>query len=155
MIELLILAAAAKAAVPTVSGTFDCQSDMPAVISANDGKVQLQAMGGISPDNLRFALVLKGDKALVNWEKSPVNVNGKAKVIATGTDAGMALFTSEGPCTFTEKGCVTMLHYAKQPDGSLKLLLSPTALITDQAKTQRSPFLVIVPGRCALRKDEG
>jgi len=153
MIELLILAAAAKAAVPTVEGTFDCQSDMPAIIAANDGKVQLQAMGGISPDNLRFAMTLKGDKALVGWDKSPVNVSGKAKVIATGTDAGMALFESNGPCTFTEKSCATMLHYAKQADGSLKLLISPTALITDQAKTTRSPFLVIVSGRCTARKE--
>ena len=153
MIELLILAAAAKAAVPTVSGTFDCQSDMPAVIAANDGKVQLQAMGGITADRLKFTLALKGEKAEANWPNSPVNINGKAKVMATGTDAGMALFDSNGPCTFTEKGCATMLHYAKQPDGSLKLLLSPTALITDQAKTTRSPFRVIVAARCTAKKD--
>ena len=153
MIELLILAAAAKAAVPTVSGSFDCQSDMPAVIAANDGKVQLQAMGGIAADRLKFSLVLKGDKAEADWDKSPVNIDGKAKVIATGTDSGMALFESAGPCTFTEKSCATMLHYAKQPDGSLKLLLSPTALITDQSKTTRSPFLVIVSARCTAKKD--
>ena len=155
MISLLILAMAAKAAEPTVVGAFDCTADVPVVIAGQGDKIQLQRMGGINAAKMGFTLVLKGDKAVANWPESPLNVGGKAKVMATGTDAGMALFTATGPCVFTEKGCATMLHYARQPDGSLRLLLSPTALISDPAKTSRQPFLVIVPGRCALRKDEG
>ena len=148
MIELLILAAAAKLAVPTVTGAFDCQADVPVVISGQADKMQLQNMGGVEAAKMAFSLKLKGAKAEINWPSSPLNINGKGKAMATGTDAGMVQFTSAGPCLFTEKGCATMIHYAKQPDGSLKLLLSPTALISDQAKTTRSPFLVIVPAIC-------
>ena len=155
MIELLILAVAAKAAVPTVTGAFDCQADVPVVISGQADKMQLQNMGGVEAAKMAFSLNLKGAKAEINWPSSPLNISGKAKAMATGTDAGMVQFTSAGPCLFTEKGCATMIHYAKQPDGSLKLLLSPTALISDQAKTTRSPFLVIVPAICKPKKDAG
>ena len=155
MIGFLILAAAAAAAEPTVFGQFDCTADVPVVIAGQGDKMQLQRMGGIDAGKMAFTLVLKGDKAQANWPDSPLNIGGKAKVMATGTDAGMALFTSIGPCVFTEKGCATMVNYAKQADGSLKLLLSPTALISDQAKTTRQPFLVIVPGTCTAKKDEG
>lgn len=41
-----------------------------------------------------------------------------------------------------------MLNYAIQPDKSVNVLITPTALVTDEANKTRNPFLVSVEGQC-------
>jgi hypothetical protein len=154
MIDLFIFAAAAaQAAVPTLTGVFDCKAEVPMIISQQTDKVQFQRMGGIEAGKMAFTMQLKGKSAQINWPASPINVDGKGKVIATAPDAGMAYFTADGPCTFTNQGCATMVNFVKQADGNLRLLLSPTALLNDAAAKTKLPFLVIIPGMCIARKE--
>ena len=145
--SLLPLLAAAS-----LVGSFDCQLSTPQAIGINNGTVSGSAIG-LPSEALSFRLDIKNDQAVIDWKNSPLQMSGKQAILPTGPDAGMAMFLSGGPCLFTETACGTMLNYAKQPDGGLRLVVSPSALVTDKESGTRSPFIVAIEGRCAQRKD--
>ena len=147
-VATFILAAAASA----VSGSYDCTIDQVAAVSVEGGKATASTIGGLPPEALRFALEFKGNDASIKWPNSPIQVSGKQTVLPTAPGAGMILAVSPGPCLFTERSCATMVNYAQQPDGSLKLLLTPTAVSFDQDHKLRFPFLVSMDGSCSVRK---
>jgi hypothetical protein len=144
-VQLLIMAAA-------LAGGFDCQLSTPQAVNVSNGAVSGTPIG-LPSTALAFRLDIKNDQGSVDWKDSPIQLSGKQVILPTGPDAGMVLFTSGGPCLFTENACATMLNYAKQPDGSLRLVVTPTALVTDSASKTRSPFLVAIEGQCTPRKE--
>ena len=149
MMSALFLAAAA-AGLP--AGPFDCEIKQVAAIDYDAGKVSASMIEGVPSDSLKFALSINGSEAIVDWPNSPIQANGKQHVLSTGNSAGMILMVSPGPCLFTERACASMINFAQQSDGSLKLLVSPTALSTDKEHDVRFPFMVYMDGNCVVRK---
>jgi len=142
---LLTLAAAAG----MVTGSFDCSIDQVAAVSVADGKATASMIDGLPADALKFRMSFKKEEATIDWANSPIQANGKQSVLPTAQDAGMIMILSGGPCLFTEGACASMFNFAKQPDGSLKLLVTPTAVSFDQDRKTRFPFLVSMTGICS------
>ena len=147
-VATLVLAAAAT----TVSGSYDCTVDQVTAVSIEGGKATASMIEGLPADSMKFGLEFKGDDASIEWPNSPIQVSGKQTVLPTAPGAGMILAVSPGPCLFTERSCATMVNYAQQADGSLKLLLTPTAVSSDRDHKLRFPFLVSMEGSCSVRK---
>jgi len=141
---------AALAAVPT--GGFDCDLSQIAAVSVEQGKATAGTIDGLPADAKKFHLQFFGNNVAVDWPGNPIQAAGKNTVLPTGPGAGMVLFVSAGPCLFTEQACATMINFAQQPNGSLKLLITPTALTLDQDHKTRYPFLVLIDGQCVARK---
>jgi hypothetical protein len=147
MTPFLLIAAAA------IAQTFNCQLSLPRVISLNEGTSKADLINGLPAEAMSFQLNLKGNNAEVVWPDSPIQMQGKQAALPTSSDSGMIMFVSGGPCLFTETACGTMVNYAKQPDGSISLILIPSAITTDKDRQVRTPFLVAIPGQCSLTKD--
>ena len=147
MMPVIVMAAAALAQ------AFDCQVDAPRVISLDAGTSNTQLIDGLSAGALSFRIQFKGNDAEVIWKDSPIQMQGKQVVLPTSISSGLIFYLSGGPCLFTETACGTLVNYAKQPDGTIKLILTPTAITTDKDKQVRTPFLVAIPGQCKPAKD--
>ncbi|MCC6925607.1 hypothetical protein [Novosphingobium sp.] len=143
----------AASAVLGLTGSYDCEIANIAAISVDGEKASASKIGGMPKEALRFRLELKGDKASIDWKESPFQIDGKnMALLPTGPESGMILAVSGGPCMFTEAACATMINFAKSTDGSLRLLLVPSAVSTDDASKERAPFLVSMQAQCLARK---
>ena len=139
---------ALAAAVTALAGNFDCQIDQVAAVSVDAGKASASMIEGLPSEALAFRMRFDKDLVTVEWPNSPIQANGRQPAIPTGPDAGAVLMIDAGPCLFTETSCASMFNYARQPDGSLKLLITPTALSSDRENKLRFPFLVSMTGSC-------
>jgi hypothetical protein len=146
MSTLLMMAAA-------ITQVFNCELSPPRVVSLDEGTSKVELINGLPAAAMTFRMVLKGNSAEVVWKDSPINMQGKQVVLPTSPDSGVIMFLSGGPCLFTETACATMVNYAKQPDGGIKLILTPSAITTDKGRQVRIPFLVAIPGQCTAVKD--
>ena len=144
MIALFALAAASG----LPGGSFDCEVDKVAAVSVDGGKASASMIEGLPSEALKFRLSVSGGNAIVDWPNSPVQVSGKQVILPTGPGAGMAMYVAQGPCLFTEAACGNMLQLVQQPDKTLRLLITPTALSHDTEKDVRYPFLVLMEGVC-------
>ena len=133
--------------------TFNCQLSPPRAISLDEGTSKANVIEGLPAEAMSFQMILKGSNAEVVWPDSPIQMAGKQVVLPTSADSGMILFLSGGPCLFTETACGTMVNYARQPDGSIQMILTPSAITTEKDRKVRTPFLVAIPGQCSLTKD--
>jgi hypothetical protein len=149
MIGLALMAATTAAP----SGNYNCLLNDVAAVSVQGGKADASMIEGLPADSLSFRLNFDGDSASVDWPNSPIQASGKQKILPTGPAAGMILTVAEGPCLFTEAACANMFNYAAQPDGSLKMLVTPTAVSYDSDRKTRFPFLVSMRGVCTPAKD--
>jgi hypothetical protein len=118
---------------------FDCRVSAPEVATTVDGKKMLQSMEGVPQEALSFKLKMSKKDIEVIWEQSPI--------FTTGEGAGAVIFLSSGPCLLTDKMCGSLLNYATQKDGSLLILITPTALVSEQDGSKR-PFLAAIYGKC-------
>jgi hypothetical protein len=146
------MSAFALLAAASLFGSYDCQLSAPQAVGISNGKVSGSAIG-LPAAALSFRFDIKNDQALVDLKDSPLQLNGNQVILPIGPDAGMVMFVSGGPSLFTESACGTMLTYAKQPDGGLRLVVTPTALVMDAESKTRSPFIVAIEGQCTQRKD--
>lgn len=142
----LVAVALAVASLP--SGVFDCAIEKVAAVAVDAGKANASMIEGLPADSLKFRLRLAGNKAILDWPNSPIQATGTQAILTTGPGAVMALYVSGGPSLFTEAACANMVSFVQQPDKSLKLLITPTAISRDTEKNVRSPFLVLMEGRC-------
>jgi hypothetical protein len=140
-------------AAAVVAQTFHCQLAPPRAISLDEGPSKVNVIEGLPAEAMTFQMTLKGSNAEVVWPDSPIQMQGKQVVLPTSPDSGMVMFLSGGPCLFTETACGTMVNYARQPNGSIQLILSPSAITTDKDRKVRTPFVVAIPGQCSLTKD--
>lgn len=131
---------------------YDCTVSQVAWLSYKDGKADASAINGVPANALKFGLQFKGEKATVVWPDSPIQASGVQPVLPTGPNAGLVMFVSAGPCLFTERACATMLNFAEQPDKTLKILITPSAITSDEDHKTRAPFLVYMDGLCVARK---
>ena len=148
MTALLFVAAAAST---VLTESFDCTVNQIAAVLVDGGKATASMIEGLPKEALNFGVSFNGGSAIVNWPNSPIQMNGKQTVLQTGPDAGMVLTVAGGPCLFTEGSCASMMNYARQRDGTLKFLITPTALSSDKDTKTRTPFLVYMDGRCSVR----
>ncbi len=144
---LSFLALLASSASFAASDNYDCRVSAPEVATTADGKKTLQPMEGLPPEALSFKMKMSEKDLEVIWEKSPIQMSGKNPIFSTGEGAGAVIFLSSGPCLLTDKMCGSLLNYAKQKDGSLLILITPTALVSEQDGSKR-PFLAAVYGKC-------
>ena len=140
---------ASAAAATALSGSFDCEIDEVAAVSIEGGIATASMIEGLPADALKFHVTFGEREATVDWPDSPIQAAGRQAILSTGPGAGMLLMVSGGPCLFTEQACASMLNFVAQPDGSLKLLITPTALSFDRDNQMRFPFLVSMKGTCA------
>ncbi len=136
------------AAVGVLTGSFDCHLDQVASVSIEGGKATASMIEGLPQDALSFRLSFQKSDAIIDWPNSPIQADGRQAVLPTAPEAGMVMMLSGGPCLFTDGACASMINFAKQPDGSLKLLVTPTAVSSDQDHKTRFPFLVSMTGIC-------
>ena len=143
MITLMILAASVAAT------SYDCEIESPAVVSITEsGAASRQPFEGLPPEALRFSITLDGQHSAIDWPNSPIQTTGEQTILPTSDQSGMVLSVFEGPCLLTEQACATMLSYARQPDGTLRILIQPTAISRNQNTDIRVPFLVFARGEC-------
>jgi hypothetical protein len=154
--RILPLTIAISLAVPANAATisYDCTLAAPQVFSVLEGKASVQSIDGLPSEALKFSLKLSSSSVEVSWPDSLIQMSGKTALFETGPNAGAALFLSSGPCLFTEAACGNMMNYAVQPDKSVNLLITPTALVTDDGTKTRNPFLVSIEGRCLPEKSK-
>ena len=142
----------AASAASAVSGSFDCVIDQIAAVSVDGAKATASPIGGMPKEALQFRMSFKNDNAKIEWPDGPFQITGEQKVLPLAPGAGMVLMLSGGPCMFTDMACATMVSFAQQPDKSLQLMLSPTAVATDKDRGTRSLFLVSMQGHCVAGK---
>jgi hypothetical protein len=136
--------------------SYDCTMEVPKAITRNADAASIRELGfsQVAPADWRFSLTIdkgRGDKgidATVVWKNDPIQLAGKhsALVTADGSIAFTAL--SAGPCMFTESMCMSLVNMARQPDGSIKFIVLPAALSTDEKANSRQPFIVVAEGSC-------
>jgi hypothetical protein len=148
----MIALAIAAAVVAGPTGVYDCSLDDVSAVDVEHGKAIASMIEGLPTEALKFRIIYQGDNATVDWPNSPIQASGKQTVLGTAPGAGMILMVAPGPCLFTEAACASMLNYAHQADGSLKLLLTPTAVTYDKDHNTRFPFLVSIRGICTPAK---
>ncbi len=146
-IALAFLALLSSAASFAGSDTYDCRVDAPEVATTVDGRKTLQPMEGVPQEALGFKMKMTGKDIEVIWENSPIQMSGKNPILSTSEGAGAVIFLSSGPCLLTDKMCGSLLNYAKQKDGSLLILITPTALVSEEDGS-KWPFLAAVYGKC-------
>ena len=151
LILVLVLVASPSFAAST---SYECSVDAPKVVSFEGNAVSSQILEGLSAELLRFDMTLAGDNARVDWKNSPIQMSGENPVFPTGDESGSVLFLSSGPCMFTDGACGSMLNFSKQADGNLRILITPTAFVTDSKSKITHPFLVSIEGTCGLRKSK-
>jgi len=136
--------------------SYDCTTEVPKVVDRSGTTASVREIGfpQVGPADWRFTLTLdkgqggKGLDATVVWKNDPIQLAGKhaALVTADGSIAFMAF--SGGPCMFTESMCLSLVNMARQPDGTIKFIILPAALATDEKANTRRPFVVVAEGSC-------
>jgi len=147
MIDLL-------AAVAALTLVYNCEVGGPKKIAIEGTSASASEIG--LPEELkRWNFVIRieqtkdTDKVAIEWPGDPMQANGETVALSIGKNAYAFATISGGPCLFTETACISQFTLADQPDGTAKLLITPAALMTDTAKDQRQPFLVVLEGRCS------
>jgi len=134
---------------------YNCGMEVPKSITRDGSAVTVREIGfPVAADGWHFSLTVNvgkgghGIDATVTWPGDPIQIAGKhaALVTADGSIAFTAM--SGGPCMFTESMCLTLVNMARQPDNSIKFVLMPSALATDEQAKSRAPFIVVAEGSC-------
>lgn len=107
----------------------------------SDWKFKLNITASKRKDEPSFAEVI--------WPADPIQIEGKYPYIPTSEVSGVVTAISGGPCTFTERACVTMIQIVDQSQGKLKVMILPSAIAGD-AKIGREPFVALLEGECAM-----
>ena len=139
---------------------YDCEVEVPKALYRTGLQADLKPINTTDfwAGKLKFQVAINSGKsdgidiATVTWPNDPINVEGEfpAVSIAEGVVAFGAY--SAGPCLFTEASCLTQFQIADQPDGSVKILILPSALWTDRTASTREPFAVVIEGNCTKYK---
>lgn len=142
-------------AAATTSTSYDCTLEVPARLLRADGKAEVNAIGFPPEINWKFDLTIMTSEskivAQVVWPGNPMQIAGKFAALSTGKGAVAFTAFSGGPCLFTETGCLALVQVADQSDGTAKIIVTPSALLTDSAKDSRAPFLVVAEGVCVRK----
>ncbi len=149
---LLALVMAASSSIVT----YDCELAKPLAVTRNGDLVGSEVIGfpNVEAKSWKFAMLLSGEDAVIDWPGSPMQLHGKAPLVSTAKGAGVFILSDSGPCLFTETACSTTVQFAEQRDHGLKIIVTPAALATDSAADTREPFLVMIDGHCVPRKIE-
>jgi hypothetical protein len=113
------------------------------------GEIRFGSGQGDAP--WRFTLRREEREVEIVWRDSPMQFSGKSALIPTSDDSYAGFFVGRGPCLFTETNCGTTLHFAEQPDGTLKIQLHPLAL-TSFPDGHGEPFVVYLSGTCQAKE---
>ena len=149
----LLFAEAVALAMP--SGAYDCTVGQVQVIEFADRQATVQQITGMPVSYRQFKIKFEGDSGEFVWPNSHIRVSGKFPIIPTGNSSGMIFTYSEGPCPLTGNPCAAMVNFGKQSDGSLKLLIEPTAVsAANERDATRSPLLVALQGVCTPGVEE-
>ena len=153
----LWLAAGLVAPSAATAADYDCLlGEAYSVGPDKDGNVVARPIsfgGGLGETEWRFTLRRDEREAEVVWRNSPMQLAGKSPLIQTSEASFAAFYVGRGPCLFTEGHCGATVHFAEQPDGTLKLRLYPIALSSFE-DGHREPFTVYLAGRCDPKDDD-
>jgi len=148
MIGLLLAAAAALV-------KYDCVLDTPEEFKRENGRVETRVIHFSQFQNKsdwKFEIELQKSGSLtafVKWPSNPMQLAGKYPALVTGEGAFAFAAYSAGPCLFTERMCMSLVHVVDQPDNSADVIISPSAMAANREKAMRYPFIVIAQGKCA------
>ncbi len=138
----------------TAVANYSCELTKPLAVTRTENTVRAEAIEfpGLDEKPWAFEMSLAESEATISWPSSPMQLSGKASILPTAKEAGAFIIAEGGPCLFTEAACGSTVQYAQQIDGTLKLIITPTALATDDKADTRKPFLVMIEGQCSIRK---
>jgi hypothetical protein len=131
-------------------GAFNCEVERLYSTEVLDGNVafrELSLDGVADPSEWEFFLRLRRDRMEIEWQQSPVSLYGNFETHSLSDGAAVGFQINRAPCLFTDSNCATMIQYATQPDGSLKLQMHPTALV-GYPDGHIEPFAVIIDAVC-------
>ncbi|HEY0013108.1 MAG TPA: hypothetical protein VGB79_09685 [Allosphingosinicella sp.] len=149
MSGLLSLTAAALLAAPA---SYDCTLDPPRALHGGPGEERASAIEIPDVGPLRFTIDVtdtrqRGLEAEVRWPGNPFHIAGRTAALATGRGAIAFVAMARGPCLFAEDACLTLVNLVDETPRLARVVLTPNALITDQAGMRR-PFTVLLTGTC-------
>jgi hypothetical protein len=146
VIALLALAAGAAVA------QYDCTLEAPKALSRQGANASLAGMGfPDAPEDWKFQIKVSVGKtvgAQIIWPKDPMQIAGTFAALPTAKGSIVFAAFSSGPCLFTETMCMSIVQLVDQPNGQAKIVVLPSALVTDKQSDTREPFIVIAQGTC-------
>ncbi|WP_034161251.1 hypothetical protein [Sphingomonas sp. ERG5] len=148
MILTALALTAASAAI-----TYDCSIEAPKALNRTGENATLSSLTlqGVAATGAKFQVkVTSGEKAAaeVVWPENPMQIAGKFATLPTAKGSVAFSAYSAGPCLFTEQMCMSLVQLVDQPDGTAKIIVTPSALWTDKKADSREPFIVIAEGNC-------
>jgi hypothetical protein len=151
---VIFAAGIAAQAAATETPVYDCMlGEIYSVGADSGGKVAvnpIQFGGGLRDKAWGFSLAYDEETVDISWPDSPMQFSGKSPLIQTSEDSYASFRVGRGPCLFTEGHCGTLLHFAKQSDGRLKIQLQPIALSSFE-DGRREPFVAYISGTCEVK----
>jgi hypothetical protein len=149
MMSLLAMVLATGAVVTS----YDCTLPAPKALSIKGKVASLSVIGlpGEETAGWKFRIDLATGPdiiAKVVWVANPIQIAGNWPALPTGQGAYSFAAISEGPCLFTETSCMSIIQLIEQPDGSARIMVQPTAFVTDKATGTRQPFIIVAEGTC-------
>jgi hypothetical protein len=135
---------------------YDCTMEVPKAITRNADAASVRELEfpQVTSADWRFTLMLdkgqggKGIDATVVWKNDPIQLAGKHAALVTADGSITFMAFSGGPCMFTESMCMSLVNMARQPDATIKFIVLPAALATDEKANARRPFIVVAEGSC-------
>jgi hypothetical protein len=141
------------ASVAHATARYDCTMEVPKSV-ARDGSTRQINFPGVAADMWHFTASIDSDAdglpidVTVAWNGDPIQIAGKHSTVVTAEGSIAFAAASAGPCMFTEAMCLTVVNMARQPDKSLKFVVLPSALSTDEQAHTRAPFVAFAEGSC-------
>lgn len=130
---------------------YDCVlGDAYSIIKSEDGAFKTNAIrfgDGSGERKWTFTLIHGDGEAEIVWRDSPMQLSGKSPLLPTSDDSYAGFYVGRGPCLFTETNCGSTVHFADQPDGTLKIQIHPIALGSFE-DGHGEPFVVYLDGTC-------
>ena len=150
MVSSMIAMAMTAASLP---GNYDCTIERQVVITENGAEgstvnfpeTERNAWG------FRVSLPRDGRSATIDWPANPVQVAGRHLTLPLAPGQVAFAAPSEGPCMFTEQGCVAIVEFSARNDGGLAFSILPAGSVHDAASGTRSLLHVIFLGSCRRR----
>ncbi len=151
---VMLLSLAMSSVVPT--GTFDCEINAPRWIDIVDGDVKLRSLKypALKPDDWKFTIRFDpvSGAMVTPTGADPFGIAGEHGVMTTGESSyALASYASRG-CVMTDAGCVTVIQFVTQADGTLKLLAMPSAIISVDGAKIPEAFNAYAPGICIKKE---
>ncbi|BBC73011.1 hypothetical protein AEB_P2143 [Altererythrobacter sp. B11] len=151
---VIIAAGIASQAAAAETSAYDCMlGEIYSIRADSEGKDvvnPIQFRGGLGDKAWGFSLIQDEETVEISWPESPMQFSGKSPLIQTSEDSYASFRVGRGPCLFTEGHCGTLLQFAKQSDGRLKIQLQPIALLSFE-DGHREPFIAYINGTCEAK----